>query len=394
MLKQKIKKYAGRRPLLSYLLIASVLIMSGVSGSLVLADQFDQQIRNLQQQNTSNQKKVDELQMQAESLQDAISDLQSQITDLQNQIAANQAKSDNLQKQIAAAEEELAKQKKVLGENIKVMYLESQISTIEMLATSRNLSDFVDKEQYRAAVRDKIKNTLDKITVLKAQLKTQKEQVERLIKEQQDLQSQIGAQKAEQSRLLNLNQVEQDAFNRQIKDNKSRIAELRRQQILENIKLFGGSQPGIPGGGGYPWGNAYCLWTGKVGGSCYNYDWVFNSEPWDPWGYGYRNCTSWVAYKLALDGKSGFTYLGDAANWPSGAQARGIPVSYGGGARAGDVAVNPNGYYGHTMYVEAVTGDGKVVVSDYNRLGDGLYRGPDGGNANVLSQSGLVFVHF
>jgi len=267
MLKQKIKKYAGRRPLLSYLLIASVLIMSGVSGSLVLADQFDQQIRNLQQQNTSNQKKVDELQMQAESLQDAISDLQSQITDLQNQIAANQAKSDNLQKQIAAAEEELAKQKKVLGENIKVMYLESQISTIEMLATSRNLSDFVDKEQYRAAVRDKIKNTLDKITVLKAQLKTQKEQVERLIKEQQDLQSQIGAQKAEQSRLLNLNQVEQDAFNRQIKDNKSRIAELRRQQILENIKLFGGSQPGIPGGGGYPWGNAYCLWTGKVGGS-------------------------------------------------------------------------------------------------------------------------------
>src|SRR3990167_6519995 len=314
MLKQKVKKYAGRRPLLSYLLIASVLIMSGVSGSLVLADQFDQQIRDLQQQNAANQKIADELADRASDYQDAVYKLEVQIAGLQREIAANQAKSDNLQKQIAAAEEELAKQKKILGENIKTMYLESQISTIEMLATSRNLSDFVDKEQYRAAVRDKIKNTLDKITVLKAQLKTQKEQVERLIKEQQDLQSQIGAQKAEQSRLLNLNQVEQDAFNRQIKDNKSRIAELRRQQILENIKLFGGSQPGIPGGGGYPWGNAYCLWTGKVGGSCYNYDWVFNSDPWDPWGYGYRNCTSWVAYKLALDGKSGFTYLGDAAN--------------------------------------------------------------------------------
>ena len=46
------------------------------------------------------------------------------------------------------------------------------------------------------------------------------------------------------------------------------------------------------------------------------------------------------------------------------------------------------------MYVEAVTGDGRVIVSDYNRLGDGLYRGPDGGNAAVVSQSSLVFIHF
>jgi surface antigen len=46
------------------------------------------------------------------------------------------------------------------------------------------------------------------------------------------------------------------------------------------------------------------------------------------------------------------------------------------------------------MYVEAVFEDGRVVVSDYNRAGDGLYRGPEGGSAAVLNQSSLVFVHF
>jgi surface antigen len=321
--------------------------------------------------------------------------LEAQISGLQAQITANQAKNEKLKSEIDIAQKELDKQKKLLGENIKAMYLEGQISTLEMLASSKDLSEFVDKEQYRDAVKSKIKTSLDRVTDLKTQLKNQKEAVEKLLAEQQSLRSQVASQRAQQERLLSLNQSQQDSFNQDIQANQDKIKELKRQQVLENVKLFGGGvQPGIPGGGGYPWGNAYCAHTGQVGGDCWNYDWEFNGSPWDSWGYGFRNCTSWVAYKLASDGKVGFTYLGNATNWPSGAAARGIAVSYGSGARPGDAAVRQSGYYGHVMYVEAVTGDGQVIVSDYNRMGDGLYRGPDGGSAAVLSQSGLAFIHF
>ncbi len=376
--------------------LAALLVFVGTLSSynLVFADRFQEQINQLSAENAQSQNKVSALEVEADTLQGVIAGMQVQIDTLQKQINDNQAKSDALKQKIVEAEAELARQRNVLGQNIKAMYLEGDISTFEMLASSKDLSDFVDKQQYRSSVKDKIKDTLDKITALKLELNAQKEEVERLIKEQLVIQQQVAAQKAEQNRLLNLNQSEQNAYNASIKDNKAKISDLKRQQVLENIKLFGGgSQPGIPGGGGYPWGNAYCVHTGNVGGACYNYDWYFNGRAWDPWAYGWRNCTSWVAYKLAADGKTGFSGLGNAAQWPGNASARGFGVSYGSGARPGDAAVNPNGYYGHVMYVEAVNGN-QVIVSDYNRLGDGLYRGPDGGNAAVINQSNLVFIHF
>lgn len=374
---------------------ALVVFVSAFSAySFVLADRFDEQIKQLQAENAQKENKVAALSVEADTLEGVIAGMQAQIDGLQKQISDNTTKSESLKVKIKEAEIELQKQRDLLGQTIKAMYLEGDISTLEMLASSKDLSEFVDKQQYRNAVKDKIKTTLDKITELKLQLNAQKEEVDRLLREQTVLQQQIFAQKAEQNRLLNLNQSEQNAYNQQIKDNKSKISDLKRQQVLENIKLFGGgSQPGIPGGGNYPWGNAYCVYTGKVSGLCSNYDWYFNGGAWDVWGYGFRNCTSWVAYKLAADGKTGFSYLGDAARWPGAAAARGFGVDYGQGARVGDAAVNPRGYYGHVMYVEAVYGD-KVIVSDYNRLGDGLYRGPEGGNAAIVSQSSLVFIHF
>ncbi len=379
----------------SAILILPLLVFGFLAAPIVSADRFDEQINQLRSENAVKEQQVRALEVEADSLEATVAALQRQIEGIQSQIAANQAKNEELKKQIIEAEIELAKQRKLLGENIKAMYLEGDISTLEMLASSKDLGEFIDKQQYRDVIKDKIKTTLDRVNALKAKLKGQKEEVERLIIEQQVLEQQVAAQQAEQARLLGMNQQQQSAFNQQIKDNKTRISELKRQQVLENIRFFGGgAQPGVPGGGGYPWGNAYCVYTHRVDGDCYNYDWYFNGSPWDVWGYGFRNCTSWVAYKLASDGKSGFTYLGNAAQWPGGAAARGFDVSYGGGARAGDAAVNPNGYYGHIMYVEAVLSDGRVVVSDYNRLGDGLYRGPDGGNSGVLGQGNLVFIHF
>jgi surface antigen/peptidoglycan hydrolase CwlO-like protein len=379
-------------------IVLALVILVVVGSSIVprvFADQFDEQIRALQQQNAAKQNNLAALKVEASSYEDAIAKLQAQISNLQAQIDANRAMQTQLQTKIIETQAELDRQRKVLGENIKVMYVEGQISNLEILATSKNLSDFVDKAEYRNAVKSKIQDTLKKIAELQKTLNTQKVQVDALLAEQQTQQNQLSYSRTEQSRLLNYNTSQQNAYNAEIQGNNKKISELKRQQVIANMDLFGGnSQPGIPGGGGYPWGNAYCVHTQRVGGDCYNYDWYFNGGPWDPWGYGYRNCTSWVAYKLATDGKSGISNLGNANDWPSRAAARGLGVSNGSGARAGDAAVNPRGYYGHVMYVEAVLPDGRVVVSDYNRAGDGLYRGPDGGNANVLPQSGLIFIHF
>jgi peptidoglycan hydrolase CwlO-like protein len=372
--------------------LVAILIGSILSLSLFLvpnadADRFEEQISELREQNSSAQVQVNALELQANSLEEAIRQMQAQIDALQAQIAANQAKSNDLQQKIKEAEEELARQKELLGQNIRAMYLEGEISTIEMLATSKDLSHFVDKQQYREIISAKIKAQVDKITALRLELKAQREEVERLIIEDTNLRGQVAANKAEQDRLLALNQTERANFNNQIKENNKKITDLRREQALENIRLFGGGG-GVLGGGGYPWGDARCLATGQVDGWCGTFEWGYNGSyhNWATGGYAFRNCTDWVAWRVKIDKGFAPAGLGNAKTWDDRAPSYGYGV--GSTPRQGAAAVSNSGYYGHVMYVEAVNGDGTITVSDYNRAGTGKY------DINNISPNGLTFVYF
>lgn len=374
----------------SALLIVGALTLSLFVLSPVLADRFQQQINELQGENSQTQAEVNALKVEANGLEATISALQQQINGLQAEINANEAKKADLENQIKAAEDELLKQKKILGENIKQIYYDDQLSTLEVLASSSDLSEFVDKQEYRNVLSDKIKETLDKIISLKHQLKAQKEEVERLLKEKQVLQDQVLAQKSEQNRLLGLNQGQQAQKNQEIKENFTKIADLKRQQAIENAKLFGGTG-GQLGGGGYPWGYAKCYHTGEVEGWCPNYDWAVNGSiyNWQTGGYGYRNCTDWVSYRVRITGRHVPSGLGNANTWDDRAPSYGYTVS--GTPREGAAAVSNSGYYGHVMYVESVNSDGSIVVSDYNRAGTGKY---DMTHLSASSASSLRYVYF
>jgi surface antigen/peptidoglycan hydrolase CwlO-like protein len=370
------KQQAWRRPkALMVLSFAGLLLLAfAVPAS---ADRFDEQIRDLQSQNHVKQNAIEELSQEATSYQDVIARLNVQIGQLQSQITANQAEQAKLQKQIEEAQAELDRQRHILGEDIKTMYVDGEPSAIEMLATSRNLSDFVDKAEYRSVVQTKIQDTLKRITKLQAELNDKKVAVERLLEEQRVQQDQLRAGRAEQNRLLTFNQAQQADFNAQIKENNKKVDDLRRQQAEENCRIFGCSG-GVLGGGGYPWGFAKCLHTGQVEGNCYNYDWVWNGSIWNysNGGWGYRNCTDWVAFRSggkvpsagvirAHAGDADAKYWDDAAR-SMGRQVDSLPTR-------GDTAVSNAGGYGHVLYVNDVYEDGSISLSDYNRAGTGKY---------------------
>ena len=356
--------------------VAGILVLSiilGIVAPRAFANQYEAQIQNLQNQNNEKQQNISRLEVEASGIEDKVSKLNEQITGLENEIAANQTKKQSLENEIAAAEAELVKQKSVLGSNIKAMYLESDISTLEMLASSKDLSEFVDKQAYRTAVEAKITATLENINQLKLKLKEQQVQVAAIIKEKQQIQEQIISQKSEQTRLLSLNQSDRASTDQEIKANYEKIKVLKQKQAEENMRLFGGGNGGSVGGGGYPWGNAVCIHTGKVGGACPNYDWAVGGSIWN-WqtgGYGYRNCTDWVAFKIKSQGKFLPGGLGHAKSWDDRASGFGLRVTS--TPTVGAAAISNSGTYGHVMYVEQVYGDGSILISDYNRAGTGLY---------------------
>jgi peptidoglycan hydrolase CwlO-like protein len=342
-------------------LLAVVVAAGFLTSPFTQAQTVNEQIAQLQKENANNRNVVAQLQELATSYQDAINQLQTQISALQAQIDANAAEQDRLQKEIALAEEELAKQKKLLGENIKAMYLEGDITTLEMLASSRDLSEFVDKEQYRNSVKDKIKVTLDKVTALKLQLKGQKEQVEKLLAEQRHQQTTLQASRAEQDRLLSLNQSQQADYNQKTRDNQKKIDELIASQRRANFNPDGGYYflrfPGAIRGfdpNAYPYRNAG---FGMSPGGCND-----NDGP-DQWGYCTRQCVSYAAWAVLASGRTPPLYYGNAKDWVGAAYARGIPVYR--NPQPGDVAISTAGFWGHAMYVESVSGN-SFRTSEYN----------------------------
>lgn len=375
-IKQKMKnKTVKLRTSFLTLTLTGVFAAALIVVPIVRADQFDEQIQAINNDTAAKAESRAQLGAQASSLADVINKLQAEISTLQSQIADNQAKNVELQKQIVAAEEELAKQKKLLGENIKVMYLEGQISTLEILASSKDLSEFVDKQQYRDAVKDKIKTALDKVTALKAQLKAQKEELEKLIADQQAMREQLAGQQAEQNRLLNLNQTEQNELNNQIRNNNAAVATLRSQQAAENAKRFRG----------------YTIVPGSNGRDTYPDRWRNTCQDClvDSWGMYNRECVSYTAWKVYESGRH-MPYwggVGNANQWDDNARRAGIPVD--GNPRPGDVAVAHWGYYGHTMYVDSVNANGTINISQYNWDFNGTYS-----EIYNFSPAGLVFIHF
>lgn len=334
--------------------MASLLLLAGLGvpgwRNLVLADQYDEQIQALQNQNAGTQSLVNSLQAQARSYQDAINQLQQQIDGLQASIDANVARQADLQQQIIADQQEIDRNRAMLADDVKAMYVDGTPTTLEMLATSKSLSDFVDKQEYRTAVQNKLQDTMQKIADLQKQLQLQKNEVDQLLTSQKQQQAQLATAQAEQSNLLAYNQGQQAAYNQQIQSNQQQIASLRAQQLAANRALGGSVVAGDPGHGGYPG-----RWDSPVP----------QDSLVDSWGMYNRECVSYTAWKVYQT----YGYMpywggvGNANQWPGDAQAAGIPT--GRTPRIHSVAISMGGAYGHAMWVEAVSGN-MIYVSQYN----------------------------
>ena len=353
--------------------IFTAALLAGVTliGSQVKADQFDAQIQALKDQNAANQSQSNSLAAVAASYQAAVDVLNSKVATLQSAIVATQAQIDSLQQQITVAQTELDHEKAVLGENIKTMYLEGNVSTLEILASSKNLSDFVNKQEYRNSVSNKVKASVDKINSLKAQLQEQQAQQENLLKDQQSQQAQLLSDQAQQSQLLSYTEDQKAAYDSQIKSNNSQISALRLAQLAANRMLGGSAVPGDPNHGNYP---------GYLDNA--PQDWIS-----DPWGMYNRECVSYTAWKVqeAFGNMPDWGGVGNANEWPSDAQRDGIPT--GSIPKVHSVAISMSGGYGHAMWVEAVSGS-TIYVSQYNYDLAGHY------SEMSINGSGLIYIYF
>ncbi|MDN5274196.1 MAG: exported protein of unknown function [Candidatus Saccharibacteria bacterium] len=370
---------------------AAVLMI--VSGPISLsprvsADQYDEQIKALQQEIDAYQDQARKLKDQADSLQVQLDVLNNQKIQIQSQINLSQAKFDQLQQQIKDTEKTIADNQKALGDTLANLYIDDKITPLEMLASSKNIGDYVDKQEYRTSVRQQLSKTIDKIKTLKKSLEQQKVDVERILGDQTNAKNALSSKQAEQQGLVAATRGEEGAYQQLSAQSNAKKLQIQQQQqaaIEAAMKRASGGGsvnilPGDPNKGGYPWEEG-CYVDGNAvshGG--------YDGNGGDPLGYGCRQCVSYAAWKV-ID-KTGYRpmYWGNANMWPGSARAAGF--STGSVPRAGSLGVISAGQYGHIVYVEAVNGDGTLDISQYNYYNAG---GPGWGNYSKMRVSSSTY---
>ncbi|MGK2896562.1 MAG: CHAP domain-containing protein [Candidatus Saccharimonadales bacterium] len=337
------------------------------------ADQFDDQINAIQREIDIYQAEAGRLANQAHTLEAELAKLNNERATIQGQIDLTQAKHDKLVADITKTEKEIKTNKTALGDTIAQIYIDGSISPLEMLASSNNIGDYVDKQEYQSSVRDELVGTIARIETLRKQLEQQKKDVENVLADQKLAKDALVKKENERHQLIAQTRGEEAAYQNLITVQGSAISNLRQQQITANARFLGYAPGNGPAcGGGYPgtWCNAPI-------------DTLI-----DDWGMFNRECVSYTAYKVAASGRH-MPYwggIGNANQWDDNARVSGIPVNS--TPAVGAIAQTDAGPYGHVMYVEAVNSDGTISISQYNAGFTGTY------STAVISPSGLTFIHF
>lgn len=357
----------------------------------VLADQYDDQINAIRAQVNQYQQQADQLHQQATSLEAAVGAIQAEVNGLQAQINLSQAQYDQLTNNIAINKQKLADNQQALGQIIADLYVNSGVTPLEMLASSKNIGDYMDKNTYQTSVRDKLNSTIDQVKTLKAQLEKDQQAVEAVLNNQKSQQATLAAKQAEQQQLLDETQGNEAAYQQKISDAQSQMAAIAAQQRAALARLTGGGMYNYGSIGSFQFRN----YSGNIpcGGGGYTLCGGQDSYS-DQWGLLNRECvsyTAWAAYTRFGKEVTNFSGAGNAYQWPSTTQdLMGATVDH--TPEVGAVAILPPtpGFspIGHAMLVESDLGGGWVHVSQYNFGGTGEYSTMD------IANSGVVFIHF
>lgn len=371
------------------LLMVSVFVLVGASllssGRVVRADSYQTRINALSNENTKSQAAIAQLESQASSYQAIINNLQSQIGVLQASINSNRGLQTKLEQEITTDQAKITEERNLLANDVKTMYVDGTPSTLEILATSKNLSDFIDKQEYRTSVQTKLQDTVQQITILQSQLKTQQQQVRDLISKLQAQQDQLSSDQSQQQFLLNSNKSQQASYVAQVQANDAKIAQIQAERAAAIARIsgsYGRSAVGSP----IQFKNFWTAYSTCGGG--YSYCWAgFNQLVNDPWGLGYAHeCVHFVADWLARHGYQVPHFApgaGNADNWPSYGTI--VPASQ---VQVGDVAYMPLAPVGHVGVVTAINSDGTFHIEQMNWPVGGYYSEMD------LYPQNVTFISF
>ena len=210
------------------------------------------EITDLNTQKSDNEKKINEtkeqkqevsqekqtVQQQVDDLNNKISNYENQIGDLDNKISSLNTKIDEAQEKINQKQEDYSKQQELLKKRLVVTYESGETSFLDVILSSRNLSELISNYYLVAEIAEADANLIKKIETekkeiedAKTNLETSKQDLNTSKSEKESMSVELQTAKTEKSKYVSQLSSEEQSLQQEIDD-------LTRdnQQILNDIK--------------------------------------------------------------------------------------------------------------------------------------------------------------
>ena len=331
---------------------------------------------NMQQ----NKTEAYEYTKKAESVGEAIKQLDSEIATLNAEISASETKLTELNAEIEKTEKKLAENQAVLAEMLINMHFSTDSEPITILAGSKSISDFAEKQAREDVAKQEIAAASERVKQLKTDLNKQKTEAEIALKSSEDKRALVVSKQSSQKTL-------QEQYSKSA-DDASALASYWEEQL----KALAWTPPSnSTGNGSRNWGanNTYP----------YRYNCPQDNVRYSAYGGAVCQCTSYASYKAYERWGISNTWGGHAYNYVNAVgylvPSTGVRTYVDKNPAAGTIAIQLGGAYGHVMWVEGVNADGSINVTEYNvnwpsigcNLGDFCSR-------SYVGSAGTYFLHF
>ena len=206
-----------------------IIINSTLSLALIAAGLFsiqpiqnayaDKSIDQLTNEINALQSQIDDAQSQANNLSEKTKTLQSELEGIakersviESQIKISQAQYDKLQLEISQTEKSIEDNRKALGSILTEMSLEDDVTPIERIAGSDNISTALDSFEYKSAVKTSLTKKVGEIKESKKTLETKRDEVKVAIANQQKSEDALKSKITQQNELIAKTKGEQAEY--------------------------------------------------------------------------------------------------------------------------------------------------------------------------------------
>ena len=216
----------------------------------------------LEQQIEDNEAVLVELSSEIDTLNGKLAQLNTEITIAEQKIRATDNKIEELRLELIATEAELERQRAILDETLITLYIEGDVSTLELVFSSDNFGEFFQEQQYLESLKVSVQESADQVSDLKDQIAAEKLAQEELQVTQEANRTTLASRRAEQQDLLARTQGEEAAYQEIVQGLENQLVEAQKEleELLANQnfvslgKVKSGDVIGFAGNSGFSTG--------------------------------------------------------------------------------------------------------------------------------------------